>query len=201
MTSPLSRESRKAETRRALIDAATRLFAERGIASTPLDEVARSVGLTKGAVYGQFASKNELIHAILDSVDQAAGLGEHRDLLFDSSKTLEQRLRDLGRSMARLLRHVPPDVAYLDAELFLYTARDPAAHEFGAGERRVLRELGARLERVARERGETLPMPGVRFVTLVQTLARGILYQVARDRSSLPDEVIEAAFSALAHVQ
>src|SRR4051794_11485941 len=47
----LTREEKKAQTRERLIEAAARVFAEKGFAATSLDEVADAAGLTKGAVY------------------------------------------------------------------------------------------------------------------------------------------------------
>jgi len=56
-----SREEKKALTRARLLDAAATVFARRGFAAASLDEVAEEAGLTKGAVYSNFESKDELI--------------------------------------------------------------------------------------------------------------------------------------------
>ncbi|WP_211301497.1 TetR/AcrR family transcriptional regulator [Murinocardiopsis flavida] len=53
------------EVRRRLLDAATQVFAERGYADSRLADIARAAGFTKGAVYSNFASKQELFGAIL----------------------------------------------------------------------------------------------------------------------------------------
>ncbi len=64
--------SRKAQqsarTREALLSTCLRLFAERGFASTSIDEIARAAGVTKGAMYWHFASKDDLFQAILDRI-------------------------------------------------------------------------------------------------------------------------------------
>lgn len=49
--------------RRALIEAATRSFAERGVAQTTMDEVAKLAGSSRGAVYHHFTSREELFAA------------------------------------------------------------------------------------------------------------------------------------------
>ena len=67
-----SRQERRARTRAALLDAAERLWAERGIRGASLDEIAARAGLTKGAVYSNFASKAELV---LESTDATADRG------------------------------------------------------------------------------------------------------------------------------
>jgi AcrR family transcriptional regulator len=65
----VSRKAQRSErTREALLSHCLRLFAERGFSSTSVDDVARAAGVTKGAVYWHFASKEEIFHAILDRI-------------------------------------------------------------------------------------------------------------------------------------
>jgi AcrR family transcriptional regulator len=52
-------------TRRALLDVAQQLFAERGYEDTFIDEIARRARMTKGALYHQFRDKRELFEAVL----------------------------------------------------------------------------------------------------------------------------------------
>jgi AcrR family transcriptional regulator len=56
-------------TRQALIEAATRLFTERGYANTSIDEVASAARVTRGALYHHFSSKQDIFAAVCDSVD------------------------------------------------------------------------------------------------------------------------------------
>ena len=62
----LTREEKKARTRAQLIDAAATVFARRGFVAASLDEVAEEAGLTKGAVYSNFDSKEDLVRAVLE---------------------------------------------------------------------------------------------------------------------------------------
>jgi len=59
-------------TRAALLDEATRLFAERGFAGTSLEDVASACQVTRGAVYHHFASKQALFEAVLDGQETKA---------------------------------------------------------------------------------------------------------------------------------
>lgn len=52
------------KTRQQLIEAAIRLFATRGVASTTLTDIADAAQLTRGAVYWHFSSKAEIFNAI-----------------------------------------------------------------------------------------------------------------------------------------
>src|SRR5690349_19297250 len=62
----MTRAEQQQLTKARLMDAAETLFGERGIHRTSLDEVARHAGLTKGAIYANFVSKNDLVAAILE---------------------------------------------------------------------------------------------------------------------------------------
>jgi AcrR family transcriptional regulator len=61
-----SRAERQAHTRTALVDAAERLFVAQGFHATSLDSVAAEAGFTKGAVYSNFASKEDLFFAVYE---------------------------------------------------------------------------------------------------------------------------------------
>ena len=53
-----------AVTRELLLDAAERVFRERGVAGSTLAEVAAAAGVTRGAVYWHFHDKADLYAAM-----------------------------------------------------------------------------------------------------------------------------------------
>src|SRR2546422_85623 len=57
-----------AATRGGIVSAALRLFAERGFASTSIADIAGAAGITKGAIYWHFDSKDALFKAILEGI-------------------------------------------------------------------------------------------------------------------------------------
>jgi TetR/AcrR family transcriptional repressor of nem operon len=57
-----------AENRRTILEAASRLFRERGYESVTVAEIMKAAGLTHGGFYGYFASKDELIAGALADV-------------------------------------------------------------------------------------------------------------------------------------
>ncbi len=65
-----TKADRKAATRSALIDAARRLFTERGYAATPTEEIIRGAGASRGALYHHFRDKEELFRAVYEEVDR-----------------------------------------------------------------------------------------------------------------------------------
>lgn len=61
---PRRRTAKGERTRDALLDAALRLFAERGFHGTAVPDVARAAGVAAGTVYRHFASKEELVNVL-----------------------------------------------------------------------------------------------------------------------------------------
>jgi AcrR family transcriptional regulator len=115
---------RRAQTRRALLDAAAELFAARGVDGASIDAVAEVAGRTSGAVYDHFGGKEGLLFALLEGWvdDVAAVIGAE----LATATTLEER-------MAALWRNVSDPVAgdgrwiALEHELWSYAARNEAA--------------------------------------------------------------------------
>ena len=60
---------RSAATRDALVAAARRLFAAQGFAEVPADAIVAEAGVTRGALYHQFADKTALFGAVLEAVE------------------------------------------------------------------------------------------------------------------------------------
>ncbi|TLG76556.1 TetR/AcrR family transcriptional regulator [Culicoidibacter larvae] len=91
------RELQKQQTRQNILATAEQLFAERGFLLTTIDDIAKAAGVAKGTVFVHFASRDELIYAVVDKLchecdrlyeqmqgfngDVAGILGIHLDIL------------------------------------------------------------------------------------------------------------------------
>ena len=60
---------RSAATRDALVAAARPLFAAQGFADVPTDAIVEAAGVTRGALYHQFADKTALFEAVVEAVE------------------------------------------------------------------------------------------------------------------------------------
>lgn len=61
---------RRAESRQAVLDSATRLFGDKGYAETSLEEIAADCGLTIRPIYHYFGNKKALFAAVNDVMEQ-----------------------------------------------------------------------------------------------------------------------------------
>src|SRR4051795_8527974 len=66
MRARLSRAEQQKQTRQRIVEAAAQLFEDRGFHATSVDAVAEAAGYTKGAVYSNFASKEDLFFAVYE---------------------------------------------------------------------------------------------------------------------------------------
>jgi AcrR family transcriptional regulator len=75
-----TRAERQAQTRTDLIDTAERLFTRHGFHATGVADVATEAGYTTGAVYSNFASKEDLFFAVYER--RAAAAVRHAERAF-----------------------------------------------------------------------------------------------------------------------
>ncbi len=132
----LTRSQSRERTRTQLLAAAEKVFAARGFHGASLDEVAEAAGFSKGAVYSNFASKDELFVAVL------------RKRMDEQAEFLTGLVSGTaGDGVASL-----PDLDWVDLqwclllfEFWLYALRTPTATQLLADTYRQFRALLAPL--------------------------------------------------------
>jgi AcrR family transcriptional regulator len=70
MPTPPQERADAARNRRRILDAAGRLFEERGVARVSIDEIAAAAGVGKGTVYRRFGDRSGLAFALLDESER-----------------------------------------------------------------------------------------------------------------------------------
>ena len=86
-----SRSAMLEDTRARLLAAARQAFAEQGYAHTSMDDFTAAVGLTRGALYHHFGSKEKLLLAVIDQLE--GEVGARLQAIADSAPDAWQALR------------------------------------------------------------------------------------------------------------
>lgn len=191
----LTQQARKAKTREAIITAATRRFALRGVEATSLDDVAEAAGFTKGAIYAHFRNKRALVEAVIEQnivqIDPA--------LLVRPDLSLADRLALIGRAVAELTRTVPRETVLLDLEYSLATLRNPRKRGMlPARLQTQWDDIPTRFGALNAAQGVRPPFEPLELLQLTAILARGIIRALAETPNALSPSAIEALFRLLA---
>jgi AcrR family transcriptional regulator len=163
----LSRTESAARTRARLLDAAEEVFGENGFGQSSLEQIAERAGYTRGAVYANFAGKDELFLAVLDRwLDTDIARGDRLNAASPSVADALGRLRELdGNRFADRGRFL------LLSEFRLYALRNPrVAPRLAEYERRCL----AWYAEAIRARATDLPVPAEQLATIVLAMENGI---------------------------
>ncbi|MFG2053686.1 TetR/AcrR family transcriptional regulator [Micromonospora sp. NPDC048930] len=152
---PRVSEEHLAARRQQILDAARRCFLRDGFHNTSMQDVIAEAGLSVGAVYRYFPSKNDLITAIAQSVIGGA------DGLFAELAGAEPPLplvEALDRALAFVDSQTGPDgLLPLAIQVWSEAQRDPALAGFVRDTYTRLRNRFAELSRRARDAGELPP--------------------------------------------
>jgi AcrR family transcriptional regulator len=189
---PRTPRPRRDEVRTRVLDAAAAVVAERGLGAATLDQVAAAAGFTKGAVYSNFASKDELFLALLEA--QVAGRVASVESALRTAADLPAALAAVGAELAR------PDAVTqsLFVEFWQRAVRDP---EVRTGFVRFRRDLRARIARVVQDVLDTRPVaPGwdpESLALVVVALANGLALEALPDPDAVPDGLVARVLGAL----
>jgi AcrR family transcriptional regulator len=189
-----SREEKKAATRKKLLDAAAVIVAKQGALAASLDAIAERAGLTKGAVYSNFSSKEELL---FEMAGVFAGPEVHVDP--DGCETVADYLERLGEGVAEAQRTSASRAWRVGLEMYNYAIRNTRFRKLYAANDRLNRAAtAADFERLAASSGETLPLSGEELHTVINALAIGLSEARTIDPEAVPDDLFPRAFRLLA---
>lgn len=132
-----TREQQRAQTRADLLTAAADVFARHGYHGTSVDMVAEAAGYTKGAVYSNFDSKEDLFLALLEARLEDS-LQSMQDVMDTAAP--EDRPAAFGQRRDEIAQW-EPQWFLLEAEFELYAARNPEVRERIAKRQQQTREV------------------------------------------------------------
>ncbi|WP_018654552.1 TetR/AcrR family transcriptional regulator [Actinomadura flavalba] len=186
----LTRAESQARTRELLLATAKRLFLRDGYHATTLEGVADAAGFSKGAVYSNFGTKDDLCRTVIDAVRAeqvqaivAAFAGDAPD---------EDRLAVFAAWAERTIGD--PGWTLLEAEFAIHAARrDPALRaEIAAGGRTWVHALRLLLDEEARRRSVVLPLPADELAEALLSLGIGLGLRRAIDPDLSPRPLPQA---------
>jgi AcrR family transcriptional regulator len=181
----LSREEKKAMTRQKLLDAAAAVFARKGFNGASLDDVAEEAGLTKGAVYSNFASKDDLIETLLEDRLDVPQLGIAGAVDPDATQAEQaQQAASLMMSQAEQNR----DIYLLAVEFSIYLARNPERRTPGK-HRQAVQQMADFMQARAREHGHELPLPAYDLAFALFALGQGIILDLLVNPEDVPPDL------------
>ena len=186
-----SRRRPRAQVRADLLDAAERLVRERGF-RVSVDEIAAEAGMTKGAVYSNFASRADLLDAVAERVQPAP---VNLEALAPEGMPVAEAMEQGARTHAARVESHPEELVLL-LELVAAYARDPELL-------RRLREApgpqagGAaeRLRQRAERHGTRLPRDPAELSMVIDALALGLgATRLLRGPDVVTDDLFAWAF-------
>ena len=179
-----TRAERQARTRAELVDAAERLFTANGFDATSLGAVADAAGFTKGAVYSNFASKEDLFFAVYERrVERYVERAE---------RTIAQAgvVEGMRRIVADVTTRRGHDDGWLTVflEFWTHVLRHPEHRaRFAAIHARAIGAPVGHLERLAADRGVELPVAARQAAVAVFAMQTGLSLE-----RLTPPEVVDA---------
>ena len=155
--------------RAQLLDAAAQVFASKGYFGTKIMDIVKAAGLSSGAVYGRFASKDDLLmEAILRQVEENSIVRRFE------GKTVAQALVELSRAEGSL-----DDVEAMQLEAFIAARREPNIASAIAENRRRWRTsiIEPLIQRAIAEGAASPDADWDSIVFFLETLQLGLLVQ------------------------
>ena len=177
---PMARRTKEdaLATRRQLLEAAERMFAEKGVSRTSLQDIAQAAGVSRGAIYWHFKNKADLFNAMMERIIlpmeaslQQIGHDAGQDPLLELQQAILEPMRNMaGDDRTRLVFEVATlKVEYVD-ELLAVKARHVQAHAEG------VREIQRSLQEAASRRGLTLKVSPSVAAQGLQALMVGLIH-------------------------
>jgi AcrR family transcriptional regulator len=203
MVTRLTRPERKERTRADLLAAARAVFLRRGFHRSSLDEIAEEAGYTKGAVYSNFAGKDDLFLALLEEHYEQR-IQAHRELF----EALDVEDAETARSAVARIMYAAyerePAWWALVSDFSTHASRDPElSRRLRFLRDRFLGAMAELIEAVGERQSLAYRLPTLEIARATGALLRGlmldwILEPDALDRAAVFEETVAAFLRGVA---
>jgi AcrR family transcriptional regulator len=181
---------KRERTRARLVDAAAAVIGEKGWDRTSLEEVARRAGMTRGAIYGNFANREELFLAVVQTRWKPVAPQ------FTPGTTFRRHLHAIGKAVAA----AGPErrgqaLGALSFILYALTHEHMRAQVVQLNTA-IYKRMAERLTKAFPRR--ELPMAPERLIPALHALSDGLTFLRFLMPELITEKVIIAAFDAMA---
>jgi AcrR family transcriptional regulator len=192
---PSARQEQQERTRNRLLQAAARVFGRRGYHAATLEEVAREAGYSTGAVYSNFAGKEDLFLALADQ-QVADRIAEAQAVV--AAADAPERLGDEVARQFRAFIERDPQWPLLFFEFWSYGVRNPRLRdEFDTRRRAVRGVVGEGLQRLADRQDRELRYSPDQLAPVVMAVINGLAFERVADPEAISDELFAWALATL----
>jgi len=181
---------KRERTRAALIDAAAAVIGEKGWDRTSLDEVASRAGMSRGAIYGNFRDREELFLAVVQQ--------RWKPIMpsYMPGTTFKQHMHVVGKALAAAgPERRSQALGALSFMLYALT-HEHMRDEVERTNRDLYTRMAAGVAKVFPR--EQLPMDAGQLVPVLHALADGLTFLRFLTPNLITEDVIVAAFDAIA---
>ena len=171
MVGRLTPQRRRELTRTALVEAAAQVFARRGFYGASLEEIAETAGFTRGAIYKNFADKEELFFAVRDHINEQTLAAFAEQLDKGAAAAFDARAQAAIWQRADAAN---PEYRALFLEFRLYELRNPDVQARSVAEGERTRKMIAKfMEDNAKANGLVLKLPAETLAAILANVSDG----------------------------
>ena len=184
MATRLRRAEQVERNREIVLDAARRVFIDRGYAGASLEAIAEEAGFSRGVVYSQFGSKADMFFALLERrIEQRAAVNER----ITTELAGEQALQELIRA-AHLDTAAEAGWSFVLTEFRALAMRDPELNRrYAEAHARTVDKFASVFVQIFAAAGRTPPVPARSMAEFLLAGAAGIALERAANPDAIPD--------------
>jgi AcrR family transcriptional regulator len=174
-------------TRRKLLDAATRIFAQDGFEAARLEDIAAGAGYTRGAFYANFKSKEDIFFALFEEWVRER---------IESLTSALRRHSDPGEKLVSLRTHYAElatdrRLVLISMEFKLFALRHPEAHaRLRSRHRRIRASFSELFSELMSALGKTIPIAYPAASACLGAVSQGLLLEHLLDPKTVSDSDI-----------
>lgn len=183
---------RRAEVRRQVLEAALTVFAQHGFDGASMDDVASAAGFTKGALYSNFAGKDDLFLALMDQQ-----VSRRVELIADLTDPASTNPDAIGHALTTAALN-DRDWQLLFLEYWARAVRDATIRErFLADRRRLRQHITDAAQQLLDQTERTSVVPVEQLTIVLLALSNGLAVEGLIDPDDVSGDIFATILTAL----